>query len=195
MKKLGMLIDTTRCTGCDTCVLACKGENNLPNDLWWNRVETVGGPHADTPTGVFPDVSMSFLTVACQHCEEPPCVPVCPTGATFKREEDGVVVVNYSECIGCGACIQACPYDSVRVRSPEKLKFSVPFPVGHRNAQPIHPGTVSKCNFCVQRLDEGREPACIEVCPMRARTFGDLNDPESEVSQLLAERKSFTLAS
>ncbi len=193
MKKLGMLIDTARCTGCDTCVVACKSENNLPNDIWWNRVETVGGPYQDTPAGEFPNLTMSFLTIACQHCEDPPCVPVCPTGATFKREEDGVVVVNYDDCIGCGACVQACPYDGVRTVSPDLLEYAVPFPVGHRNAQPLQPGAVSKCNFCVQRLDEGREPACVEVCPMRARFFGDLNNPESEVSKLLKERESFTL--
>lgn len=191
--KLGMLIDTTRCTGCETCAIACKVENNLPNEVWWNRVETVGGAKQDTPAGCFPQLEMSFLTVACQHCENPPCVPVCPTGATYKREEDGIVVVDYDKCIGCGACVQACPYDGVRTRNEDAIEYSVPFPVGNQNTQQSQPGTVSKCNFCVQRIDKGQEPACIEVCPMKARFFGDLDNPESEVSQLLEERESFTL--
>lgn len=191
--KLGMLIDTSLCTGCHTCAVACKVENNLPNDVWWNRVETVGGAEEDTPAGQFPDVTMSFLTVACQHCENPPCVPACPTGATYKREKDGVVVVDYDKCIGCGACIQACPYDGVRTRNADELQYSVPFPVGNMDAPQSQPATVSKCNFCVQRIDVGQEPACIEVCPMRARFFGDLDNPESNVAKILKDRDSFTL--
>lgn len=191
--RLGMLIDTARCIGCDTCAVACKTENNLPDGVWWNRVWTVGGAERDTPGGTFPNNFLSFLTVACQHCDNPPCVPVCPTGATYKREEDGVVLVDYDKCIGCGACVEACPYDGVRKRNDEDLKYATGFQVGHINVQQAEPATVSKCTFCTQRLDEGRLPACVEVCPVRARFFGDLDDPESEVSQKLRERDSFTL--
>lgn len=191
--RLGMLIDTSLCTGCNTCAVACKVENNLPDDVWWNNVVTVGGAEEDTPSGEFPDLKMFHLTVACQHCENPPCVPVCPTGATYNREKDGVVFIDYDKCIGCGACVQACPYDGVRTRNPDTLQHTVPFPVGNQNTQPTQPATVSKCNFCVQRVDVGREPACIEVCPMRARIFGDLDDPNSEISTTLESRESFRL--
>ena len=191
--RLGMLVDTKRCIGCDTCAVACKTENNLPDGVWWNRVWTVGGAERDTPTGKFPELEMSFLTVACQHCENPPCVPVCPTGATFKRDSDGVVLVDYDACIGCGACVEACPYDGVRTRNADAINWAAGFAVGHANVVPQQPATVSKCTFCTQRLDEGRLPACVEVCPTRARFFGDLDDPESEVSQVLSQRESFTL--
>lgn len=192
-KRLGMVIDTKRCMGCDTCALACKAENNLPDDIWWNRVVTVGGPVADSPSGTFPNLSMWFLTVACQHCQDPPCVPVCPTGATYKRAEDGVVLVAYDVCIGCGACIQACPYDGVRTRNDRRLSYVNKFPVGGEDVQRQEPGTVSKCTFCVHRIDRGELPACIEVCPARARAFGDLDDPDSEVAQLVATRESVQL--
>lgn len=191
--RLGMVIDTRRCIGCDTCAVACKTENNLPDGVWWNRVWTVGGEERDTPGGTFPNNFLSFLTVACQHCENPPCVPVCPTGATYKREEDGVVLVDYDKCIGCGACVESCPYDGVRQRNAEEITYSTGFQVGHANVQQEQPATVSKCTFCVQRLEEGRLPACVEVCPTRARFFGDLDDPDSVVSKKLRERDSFTL--
>lgn len=192
-KRLAMLIDTTRCFGCHTCAVACKSENNLPDGVWWNRVVTVGGDQMDTPSGTYPHVDMSFITVACQHCEDPPCVPVCPTGATFKREEDGLVLVDYDKCIGCGACIQACPYEGVRTRTDANLEYASGFQVGDLDVQPQNPMTVSKCTFCSHRLERGEQPACIEVCPARARFFGDLNDPESEVSKIVEERDTFTL--
>lgn len=192
-KHLAMIIDTKRCFGCHTCALACKAENNVPDDVAWNRVVTVGGDQMDTPCGTFPNVEMSFLTVACQHCEEPPCVPVCPTGATYKREEDGVVVIDYDKCIGCGACVEACPYEGVRTRIPEEATRSHGFDVGDRDVQRQQPMTVSKCTFCSHRLARGEKPACIDVCPARARAFGDLNDPESDASKALEGRESFTL--
>ncbi|MGI5950877.1 MAG: 4Fe-4S dicluster domain-containing protein [Brooklawnia sp.] len=192
-KRLAMLIDTKRCFGCHTCAVACKTENNLPDGMWWNRVVTVGGDQMDTPSGTFPNLSMFFITLACQHCDDPPCVPVCPTGATYKRESDGVVLVDYDKCIGCGACVQACPYDGVRTRNAEEMQYVTGFPVGDANVQQQQPLTVAKCTFCDHRLAKGQQPACIEVCPARARVFGDLNDPESEVSQLVETRETFTL--
>lgn len=192
-KRLGMVIDTQRCIGCHTCAVACKSENNLPDGVWWNRVITVGGDQMDTPSGEFPNVMMDFMTLACQHCENPACVPVCPTGATFKREEDGIVLIDYDKCIGCGACIQACPYEGVRTRNAEAISYATGFQVGDFDVQQQQPQTVSKCTFCVQRVDRGELPACIEVCPTRARFFGDLNDPESDASQAIEGRETFKL--
>lgn len=190
---LGMAVDTARCIGCDTCAVACKTENNLPDDVWWNRVWTVGGPTKDTPAPTAPRPTMWSLTVACQQCENPPCVPVCPTGATYKRESDGVVLIDYDKCIGCGACVEACPYDGVRTRGPQLLEYANAFPQGGHGVQPAQPATVSKCTFCAQRLEDGRLPACVEVCPTRARVFGDLDDPDSEISQTLRRRETFQL--
>ncbi|MGO1594341.1 MAG: 4Fe-4S dicluster domain-containing protein [Ancrocorticia sp.] len=190
---LGMIVDTERCIGCDTCAIACKTENNLPDDVWWNNVWTVGGAQDHTPAATPGRPTMWFLTVACQQCENPPCVPVCPTGATYKREKDGVVLIDYDKCIGCGACVEACPYDGVRTRNADVIQRANPFSLGGYDIQPQQPATVSKCTFCEQRLEENRQPACVEVCPARARFFGDLDDPESEVSQLLETRESFTL--
>ncbi|MDR1183565.1 MAG: 4Fe-4S dicluster domain-containing protein, partial [Coriobacteriales bacterium] len=104
-KQFGMVVDTKRCIGCTTCAVACKSENNLPNDIWWNRVATVGGKNQDEPAGIYPNLKMSNLTIACQHCENPACVRVCPVGATYKREEDGVVFQDYDKCIGCRMCM------------------------------------------------------------------------------------------
>ncbi|WRS30109.1 4Fe-4S dicluster domain-containing protein [Actinomycetaceae bacterium MB13-C1-2] len=191
--RLGMIVDVGRCIGCDTCAIACKVENNLPDDVWWNRVLTVGGAEQHTPALTADRPTMWFLTVACQHCENPPCVPVCPTGATYKRDEDGVVLIDYDKCIGCGACVEACPYDGVRTRNSDEITHANPFALGNYSVQPQEPATVSKCTFCEQRLREDRLPACVEVCPARARFFGDLDDPDSEVSQLLESRESFTL--
>ena len=191
-KRLGMVVDTRACIGCHSCAVACKVENDLPEGLWWNRVVTVGGDEMDTPSGSYPDLSMWFLTIACQHCEEPPCVPVCPTGATYKRESDGLVLVDYDKCIGCGACLQACPYDGVRNRNEPALNYHSDFAMGGGSA-PQQPGTVTKCTFCAHRVANGEQPACIDSCPARARFFGDLNDPETEVAQLVRTRESFQL--
>ena len=191
--RLGMVVDTVRCIGCDTCAVACKTENNLPDDVWWNRVWTVGGAESHTPSPTQPRPTMWFLTVACQHCENTPCVPVCPTGATYKREEDGIVLIDYEKCIGCGACVEACPYDGVRVRNADEISYANPFPHGGFDVQAQQPATVSKCTFCSHRVAEDRQPACVEVCPARARFFGDLDDPDSEVSTLIKTRETFQL--
>lgn len=108
-KRLGMVIDTHRCQGCHACELACKQENNVPVGNWWNRLVVDGGATMDTPDGEFPNLSMSYLTIACQHCANPACVEVCPTGATWKDEATGVVHQDHDVCIGCGSCISACP--------------------------------------------------------------------------------------
>lgn len=192
-KHYGMLIDTKRCIGCHSCSVACKLENNLPDKNWWNRTLTVGGDDMDTPEGVFPNVKMGFITLACQHCENPACVKVCPVGATWKDETTGIVMQDYSKCLGCRYCMVACPYTGVREFNWEDPQYSTGFAVGSIDA-PIHQkSTVEKCTFCAHRVAKGLEPACIGVCPGRARHFGDLNDPDSEVSQLLNKRSHFRL--
>jgi len=191
-KRLAMVVDTVRCIGCSTCALACKVENNLPNEIWWNRVLTVGGSEIDTPELRNGHLEMSYLTLACQHCENAPCVKVCPVGATFKNE-DGVIMQDYDRCIGCRYCMVACPYTGVRQFNWEDPEYDVPFPVGGAEVPAHQKGTVEKCTFCAHRLEDGLEPACIEVCPARARTFGDLNDPDSEVSEKLREKSSVQL--
>lgn len=182
----GMTIDTKRCIGCHTCAVACKTSNNLPNNVWWNRVETEGGSAMDTPSGQFPNTEMSYVTVACQQCENPACVAVCPTGASVRDEETGIVTVDYDVCIGCSSCINACPY-GVRTLN-ETLDYYLDQPMGFRGVAEHQQGVVEKCVFCKERVAEGLQPACVVACLNDARVFGDLDDPESEVSKLIASR-------
>jgi molybdopterin-containing oxidoreductase family iron-sulfur binding subunit len=184
-----MVIDTKRCVGCHTCAVACKSTNNVPDNIWWNRVNTVGGEVPDSPSGVYPNLRMEFLTLACQHCENPACTRVCPVGATYKREDDGVVIQDYEKCIGCRMCMAACPYTGVRSFNWEEPKYSIDVVVGDVSVPKHQKHVVEKCTFCAHRLTRGDEPACIEVCPGRARFFGDLNDPDSLVSQKLIRRE------
>ncbi len=192
-KRYVMVVDTKRCMGCHTCSLACKVENNQPDGIWWNRVLTVGGSDIDTPSGVYPEVRLEFITLACQHCENPACVKVCPVGATWKDEETGLVMQDPEACIGCRYCMVACPYTGVRQFNFDEPQYSSGFAVGSEDATKHVKSTVEKCTFCAHRLAKGQLPACIEQCPARARHFGDLNDPNSEVAQLLRERSSFRL--
>jgi len=193
-----MVIDLSRCVGCQSCAVGCKVENNEPLGIWWNRVLTVGGKEIDQPSGNFPNVQMNYLPLACQHCDNAPCVKVCPVTATYKRS-DGTVQVDYGRCIGCRYCMAACPY-GVRAFNWGNPQYSpgISFPVGHQGDHidpdpssgpnrlvytPSRPrGVVEKCSFCVQRIDEGVEPFCIQVCPTGARIFGDLDDETSKIS-------------
>lgn len=187
--QLGMLIDTKRCIACYTCAVACKVENNLPNDIWVNQIVNVGGDQRDAPSGVYPKLEMSTYTLACQHCASPSCVAVCPTGSTYKRE-DGVVMQDNETCIGCKLCLDACPYQTVRVFLETEPKYHIDHAMGDAAAPAHHMNTVDKCTFCAHKLDRGEQPACIDVCPGRARTFGDLNDPSSDIAKKLAARDS-----
>ena len=192
MARYGMVIDTKRCVGCNACSVNCKITNNLPETNWWTRVLTEGGDEIDTPAGVFPDVSMRYITVGCQHCENPACTKVCPVGATYKDPETGVVRQDYDKCIGCRMCMAACPYNarvfnwSEPVRDPD-------FNYGDKDV-PVRPkGVAEKCTMCKERTDRGEEPMCVMCCPTEARVFGDLDDPESAISKFLGEKSTFVL--
>ena len=211
-KKWAMVIDQNRCIGCWTCALGCKQMNNEPLGFFWNRIlttapgDTTGettsvldapaSDNIDVPAGTFPNVAMAYLPVACQHCTDAPCVKVCPVGATFRRD-DGTVLVDYERCIGCRYCIAACPY-GIRVfnwgDAQQPVDFTIGYGKDYRTTDgrlvftPDRPrGVVEKCTLCVELIDTGEDPFCVQVCPVGARIFGDLNDPESEVSQLVEQ--------
>ncbi len=158
-KRYGMVIETKRCIDCKACMVACEIENRVPLGSHRNWVTPIG------PTGTFPILGLRFEPGNCMHCENAPCLRVCPTGATYRRP-DGIILIDYDKCIGCRYCIQACPYDA---RYLDEVR-----------------GVVDKCTLCAHRLDAGQTTACVETCIGRARHVGDLNDPNSEVSQLLA---------
>ena len=189
MARFGMAIDTKRCVGCNACTIACKQANNVPNNIMWTRVLTDGGDAPDTPANVNGHLSMRFLPMGCQHCENPACVKVCPVGATYKDPETGVVRQDYDKCIGCRMCVAACPYTGVRSFNWEDPQYSVEFAVGDAEVPAHQKHTVEKCTFCYQHISKGETPACMDLCPARARHWGDLDDPQSEIAQLVASRR------
>lgn len=192
MTRYGMAIDLSRCIGCNTCAVACKVSNNLPKDVWWNVVHTEGRDFADTSKGTYGgEMQLSWLPANCMHCENAVCEEVCPTGATVKRD-DGIVTVDEETCIGCKSCMEACPYDVRRLIENEP-EYYLELPIGDPAAKSHKGGTVEKCDFCAGRIDRGEKPACMELCPGRARYWGDLDDPESEVSQFLSGRNATVL--
>ena len=192
MTRYGMAIDLSRCIGCNTCAVACKVSNNLPKDVWWNVVHTEGRDFADTSKGTYGgEMQLSWLPVNCMHCENAVCEEVCPTGATVKRD-DGIVTVDEETCIGCKSCMEACPYDVRRLIENEP-EYYLELPIGDPAAKSHKGGTVEKCDFCAGRIDRGEKPACMELCPGRARYWGDFDDPESEVSHFLSGRNATVL--
>lgn len=184
--RLGMVIDTRACFGCNTCVVKCKQSNNLPNGVMWNRIDIDGGEGPDAAGGEFPDCHMTFYPTACQHCENPACVRSCPTGATYKDGETGIVLQNYDVCIGCRSCMMACPY-GVRTYLEAEPEYYIDVRQGEADVADHQARVVEKCVLCKDRVAKGLPPACVEVCPGRARYFGDFDDPDSEVSKLIAE--------
>jgi len=163
--RYGMVIDTKKCVGCMDCVVACKTENQVPQgfDRDWIAYDT---------TGAYPTLLTEIRSERCNHCDNPPCVYCCPCGASHIHERGGVVLVFHEKCVGCKACMAACPYD----------------------ARFVHPeGYVDKCTFCIHRVEKGMSPACVSVCPTHCMYFGDLEDANSEVSRLLNERRSHSL--
>lgn len=155
-----LVINLNRCSGCDSCTAACKHENGIPLGVFWNRVNVVG------PSGVWPDIEQYWLPTQCQQCDNAPCIAACPTGASYRDEEFGVVLINKEDCIGCKTCMDACPF-------------------GARSFNPAL-NVVEKCTLCVQRMREGTKPACVVDCCCGARLYGDLDDPNSDVSKALA---------
>ena len=195
MTRYGMVIDTKKCVGCHVCAMACKTENNLPNDVWWNRIFTDNGGEMgfDMVGGSYPEnLQFGYVPVACQHCENPACVKVCPVGATYKDPETGVVRQDYDKCIGCRMCMAACPYNARSFNWEEPVR-DVDFNYGDAEV-PVRPrGVAEKCTLCRERTDRGEEPMCVVCCPTHARIFGDLDDPASEVSKTVVERKAHVL--
>jgi phenylacetyl-CoA:acceptor oxidoreductase 27-kDa subunit len=175
MTRWAMVADLRRCVGCQTCTAACKQKNATPPGVQWRRV-------LDLEIGEYPSVKRAFVPVGCMHCDDPPCLDVCPSTATRKRA-DGIVTIDESLCIGCAYCAVACPYEA-RYKSN---------------------GVATKCTFCVERIDAGTAkgltpgvdpeatPACVNSCIAGALHFGDVEDPASNVSQLLAEHQHFRL--
>ena len=188
MTRYGMAIDLTRCFGCHACSMACKIANNLPVDVMYNRVYTVGAETLDCATGTFEKPVLEWLPMQCQHCANPACLQVCPTGATQKDENTGIVTVDDELCIGCESCIKACPYEGVRTLIPDEPVYYLDMAVGEADAPRHRGGVVEKCTFCQNLLSRGETPACMILCPGRARYWGDLDDPESAVSKEIASK-------
>lgn len=183
MTRLGMVLDLTRCIGCNACTVACKIENGTPDDHYWCRVYT-------EETGTFPDVKTTYVPALCNHCADAPCVTVCPTGASYQRD-DGIVLIDPDKCIGCRACMTACPYAArfyLRKGILDGGYHSERTDFEEKKWELFQEGTVTKCTFCAHRVDQGLEPACVITCPTDARIFGDLDDPESKPSKLIRER-------
>jgi molybdopterin-containing oxidoreductase family iron-sulfur binding subunit len=196
--KWGMVVDMKKCLkeeGCKDCIHACHETHNVPNV--GDPIEEVKWIWKEAYEDVFPTQAHPYtqerlrdkpVLVLCNHCESPPCVRVCPTQATWKRQGDGVVMMDQHRCIGCRYCIVACPYGSRSFNwsDPRRHLESDPNPNFPTRAK----GVVEKCNFCAERLVKGLKPACVEVCPAGALLFGDLEDPGSEVSLVLKEEHS-----
>lgn len=204
MQRFGMVIDLNRCFGCRACVAACKTENMVQPGNYWNFV-------IEYEQGTYPNVRKVFTPMNCMHCENPPCMKACPEKAIIKNKY-GVVLIDYDRCKGRKYCIAACPYGVIHFIEKERSFY----PAGktpyesllHEMRHPLHrkkPGIVEKCTLCWHRLEkalkEGKKPgsdydtspACVPVCPANARFFGDLNDPQSIVSRLIAERRAVQL--
>ena len=191
MTRLAIAINLDRCTGCNTCAMACKMQNNVPMGMAWNRVLNEECEFEVGVQGTYPHVSRAHLPVACQHCENPACLRVCPTGATYK-DDKGRVEIDYDKCIGCRMCMAACPYNA-RVFNWSKPERSTGANWGDGRV-PVRPkGVAEKCTLCKERTDDGDVPMCVACCPARARIFGDLDDPDSEISKVIRENQAYVL--
>lgn len=184
--RYGMAIDLKKCIGCQTCTIACKAENYTGPGIFWNIVK-------DQESGRYPLVTRVFLPLPCMQCEDPSCVSVCPTGASFRRD-DGIVLVDPEKCVGCGYCVEGCPYGRRYLNKKRVGYYGKEETPNEQIGYSQHEtGVAEKCTFCSHLLEQGKEPACVKACPVKARTFGDLEDPNSEVSQLITSKKGFQL--
>ncbi len=198
MTRYVMVADLRRCVGCQTCTAACKEANGTPPGVQWRRV-------LDIEAGEYPDVSRVFVPSGCQHCDRPPCMEVCPTTATGKRA-DGLVTIDYDLCIGCSYCIMACPYEARSKVDEAQFAFGDEGTAAERKRfDPQRIGVATKCTFCIDRIDAGiakglvpgrdpeATPVCVQGCISGAMAFGDIDDPQSNVSRLLAENQWFRM--
>ncbi|RMH83136.1 MAG: 4Fe-4S dicluster domain-containing protein [Calditrichaeota bacterium] len=201
-RRWSMVIDLRKCIGCHTCTIACVAENKLPPGVVYR-------PVIEEEVGAYPNVRKRFVPRPCMQCDEPPCVPVCPVSATWKRP-DGIVEIDYDKCIGCRYCITACPYSArvfdsghfytehvpeegpvfVAGKNARAYEAAAPYEYGqarprHNGASPI--GNARKCHFCLHRIERGMLPQCVTSCIGRATFFGDANDPDSLVSELIGQ--------
>ncbi|HTQ57125.1 MAG TPA: 4Fe-4S dicluster domain-containing protein [Bryobacteraceae bacterium] len=191
--RWGMAIDTAKCLtkpDCTKCITACNQAHNIPvipdprHQVRWIWKEPFAHAFREQ-IDEFSALRAAPAMVLCNHCDDPPCVRVCPTQATFKRD-DGIVAMDYHRCIGCRYCMAACPYGS------RSFNWEDPRPYIHQATQDFPTrtkGVVEKCNFCSERLAVGKPPACVEICPEKALVFGNLANPQSEIRQLLASRR------
>jgi len=196
--RLGMVIDLKKCVGCYACVVKCKQEHFLPTGMNWRRILI-------SETGEYPNAQKHVYPVLCNHCADPVCVSVCPTGAT-KRLETGIVVVEEDKCVGCRYCVVACPYQARSYHREEYPYFPhqgpTAFEILREKLYPHQRKVVLKCNFCIERIEkalgQGLKPgenyeantACVNICPTKAMVFGDLDDPDSEVSKYIREKRA-----
>ena len=197
MTRWAMVADLRRCVGCQTCTAACKHANATPPGVQWRRV-------LDIEVGEYPEVKRAFVPTGCMHCDDPPCMHVCPTTATRKRA-DGIVTIDYDLCIGCSYCAVACPYDARFKVDRAEFAYGTSMKNEEKTLHEERIGVATKCTFCVERLDAGlakglkpgvdaeATPACVNSCIAQALHFGDIEDPDSNVSQLLAENQHFRL--
>jgi molybdopterin-containing oxidoreductase family iron-sulfur binding subunit len=196
-------LDLSRCIGCRRCVYACVNENNQSRrpEIQWIRVLMLEHGSLDFEeaehyydASLMPREGHYTIPIQCQQCENPPCVKVCPTKATWK-EPDGIVVIDYNWCIGCRYCMAACPYWARKFNftDPSIPKEEINPNTHYLGNRPRVRGVVEKCTFCIQRARKGRYPACVEACPVGARKFGNILDPESEISMVIKTKRVFRL--
>ena len=180
MTRYGMALDLKRCVGCGACVVACQLENNQKEGVAWVQLDTVEWGEDIGESG------RAYVPHACMHCPDAPCAEVCPTGASVVMD-DGVVVMDYDACINCGSCVQACPYGARVVNKTRTNYFKTDTQAPYEAYGEQRVNVVEKCDFCYDRTQQGLPTACVWNCPGKARFFGDLEDPESEGSQRIAQ--------
>ena len=197
MTRYGMVVDLGRCIGCAACVASCSVFHGTAKGALWNQI-------VYAEKGTLPNTTRLLMPKACQQCDNTPCVKVCPTGATYKRA-DGIVIVDYSKCIGCKYCIAACPYDARSYLPSLAPYFDSGFTPLEDMSSNQEAGVAQKCTFCADKIDAGVKagltpgvdrdatPACVNTCSASARYFGDLDDPNSNVSQIIANRRAHQL--